>query len=202
MKKIILIASSIAMLTSCSTQSFLKRKYTKGVFIEKTSSAELVQKNELNHSKSLHQNNFNISPSSVTFTSNSSYSNSDIKPAISNQNNLSITALNSSSKKTTTPQKINLKSSTSNHFTSTKNISQLKNTINNNTQKNSLKPSDSDKIVWVILALIPILCLIAVYLHDGKTITNNFWITLILHIFLYLECIFALLVVLDVINLK
>jgi hypothetical protein len=202
MKKIILIASSIAMLTSCSTQSFLKRKYTKGFFIEKTSSPELVQKNELNHSKSLHQNNSNISPSSVAFTSNSSYSNSDIKPATSIQNNSSEIALNTSSKKSTIPQKINVKSSLPNHFTSTKNISQLKNTINNNTQKNSLKPSDSDKIVWVILAFIPILCLIAVYLHDGKTITNNFWITLILHIFLYLECIFALLVVLDVINLK
>jgi hypothetical protein len=201
MKKIILIASSIAMLTSCSTQSFLKRKYTKGFFIEKTSSPELVQKNELNHSKSLHQNNSNISPSSVAFTSNSSYSNSDIKPATSIQNNSSEIALNTSSKKSTIPQKINVKSSLPNHFTSTKNISQLKNIINNNAHKNSFKPSDSDKIVLVILSFIPILALIAIYLHDGKQITLNFWIDLLLHI-VVLYWLFALLVVLDIINLK
>jgi len=199
MKKIILIVSSIAMLTSCSTQSFLKRKYTKGFFIEKTSSPELVQKNELNYSKSLHQDNSNVTPSSVAFTTNYSYTNSDIKPAISNQNNSSITALNTSL--TISPKITKVKFSAPNHFTSTKNISQLKSTINNNAHKNSFKPSDSDRIIWVILSLFPILALIAIYLHDGKQITLNFWIDLLLH-FVFLYWLFALLVVLDVINLK
>jgi len=60
---------------------------------------------------------------------------------------------------------------------------------------------DTNLIVLVILSLFPILCLIAVFLHDGKSITLNFWIDLLLHITVIGEVIFALLVVLDVIDL-
>ena len=63
------------------------------------------------------------------------------------------------------------------------------------------KASDSDLIIQIILALFPILCLIAIYLHDGKSITLNFWIDLILHITVIGEIIFALLVVLDIVDL-
>ncbi|MBX3164609.1 MAG: hypothetical protein KF900_09010 [Bacteroidetes bacterium] len=55
-------------------------------------------------------------------------------------------------------------------------------------------------VVLVILSIFPILALIAVWLHDSKAITLNFWITLILH-FVALYWLFALLVVLDIINL-
>ncbi|MBC7425728.1 MAG: hypothetical protein H7321_04250 [Bacteroidia bacterium] len=60
--------------------------------------------------------------------------------------------------------------------------------------------SDANLILLVVLSLFPILCLIAVYLHDGD-ITTNFWITLLLH-FLLLYWLYALLVVLDVIDLS
>jgi hypothetical protein len=59
--------------------------------------------------------------------------------------------------------------------------------------------ADGNKILMIILSLFPILALIAIYMHDGS-ITLNFWIDLILH-FLLLYWLFALLVVLDVINL-
>jgi cobalamin biosynthesis Mg chelatase CobN len=62
------------------------------------------------------------------------------------------------------------------------------------------KASDSELIIMVILSLFPILALVAIWLHDGKTITLNFWIDLLLH-FLFIYWLFALLVVLDVINL-
>lgn len=62
------------------------------------------------------------------------------------------------------------------------------------------KAAEADLIVMVILSLFPILALVAIWLHDGKTITLNFWIDLILH-FVFLYWLFALLVVLDVINL-
>jgi hypothetical protein len=62
------------------------------------------------------------------------------------------------------------------------------------------KAADSNLIVMVILSLFPILALIAIWMHDGKTITLNFWIDLLLH-FIFLYWLFALLVVLDVINL-
>jgi hypothetical protein len=71
-------------------------------------------------------------------------------------------------------------------------------TLYQNQNKN--KDSDTELIVLVILAIFPILSLIAVYLKDGKKATVNFWITLILH-FLFFYWLFALLRVLDVINL-
>ncbi len=74
--------------------------------------------------------------------------------------------------------------------------------INKITHAKSKKVSDEDLIVWVILSLFPIACLFAIYLHDGKSITTNFWIDLILHITVWGECIFALLVVLDLIDLS
>ena len=60
--------------------------------------------------------------------------------------------------------------------------------------------ADTNKILLIILALFPILSLIAVYLHDGG-VTINFWITLLLHL-VFLYWLFALLVVLDVIDLR
>jgi hypothetical protein len=54
-------------------------------------------------------------------------------------------------------------------------------------------------VLLIILCFFPILSLIAVYIHDGG-ITLNFWITLLLH-FILLYWLFALLVVLDVIDL-
>ena len=59
---------------------------------------------------------------------------------------------------------------------------------------------DSNLIVMVILSLFPITALIAIWLHDGRSITLNFWIDLLLHFF-FLYWLLALLVVLDVINL-
>jgi hypothetical protein len=64
-------------------------------------------------------------------------------------------------------------------------------------KKSPNKTNDAPLILLVILALFPILSLIAVYLHQGE-INSHFWITLLLH-FLILYWLYALLVVLDVI---
>lgn len=61
--------------------------------------------------------------------------------------------------------------------------------------------TDDQTILLVILSLFPILALIAVYIKDGKKITTNFWVDLILHITLIGYAIFALLVVLDIFSL-
>ncbi|MDX2174377.1 MAG: YqaE/Pmp3 family membrane protein [Bacteroidota bacterium] len=62
--------------------------------------------------------------------------------------------------------------------------------------------SDVDLIILVILCLFPFINLIAIYLKDSKSVTLNFWITLILDCLFFLPgIIFALLVVLDVVNL-
>ncbi len=72
--------------------------------------------------------------------------------------------------------------------------------------KNSLIPakgsSDTNLIIMIILCLFIFINLIPVYLHDGKSITLNFWITLLLDFTFIGGIIFALLVVLDVVDLK
>ena len=60
---------------------------------------------------------------------------------------------------------------------------------------------DSNTILLIILAIIPILSLVAMYLKDGKQITLNFWVNLLLH-FIALWWLFGILVVLDVIDLS
>jgi hypothetical protein len=62
------------------------------------------------------------------------------------------------------------------------------------------KSTSANTIILVILSLFPILALIAIYIKDGNKVTLNFWIDLLLH-FIFLWWLFALLVVLDVINL-
>lgn len=68
------------------------------------------------------------------------------------------------------------------------------------TQK-AAKKGDTHIVLLVILALFPILCLIAVYLHDSG-ITLNFWITLLLHLTIIGAMIFAVLVVLDIVDVS
>lgn len=97
-----------------------------------------------------------------------------------------------------------IKTTDKNHFSSISHPAYVKknhsNAVASNHQKGK-KGGDTELIVLVILSLFPILCLIAIYLKDGKNITLNFWIDLILHFTLFGEIIFALLVVLDVVNL-
>ncbi|MCE9539465.1 MAG: hypothetical protein K8R85_09635, partial [Bacteroidetes bacterium] len=68
---------------------------------------------------------------------------------------------------------------------------------------NKLKANanDDQTILLVILSIFPILALIAIYIKDGKKITLNFWVDLILHLTFVGYIIFALLVVLDIVSL-
>jgi hypothetical protein len=97
-----------------------------------------------------------------------------------------------------------IKNTDKNHFSSISHPAYVKKNHSNavaSTHQKGKKGDDTELIVLVILSLFPILCLIAIYLKDGKNITLNFWIDLILHITLFGAIIFALLVVLDVVNL-
>lgn len=71
------------------------------------------------------------------------------------------------------------------------------------TAMNTQRTGDSSKVellIMVILCLFPFINLIPVYLHD-KGVTLNFWLTLILDFTLIGGVIFALLVILDIVNL-
>ncbi len=70
-------------------------------------------------------------------------------------------------------------------------------------KKTQAKPTfDTELLILVILSLFPILALIAIFMKEGKVITTNFWVDLVLHFTLIGYIIFALLVVLDIINLN
>jgi hypothetical protein len=64
----------------------------------------------------------------------------------------------------------------------------------------SKKADDTNTILLVILCLFWWLNLIAVFLHQGKKITNDFWITLVLDILVIFGIIYSILVVLDVLS--
>jgi hypothetical protein len=205
MKKNILFFILIVIgLSACNTAKdafVMKRKYTKGFYVAHQSkkNKSINNENEILKSESA---DFIQSKSSHTFEKD--VENQDIK-------DINFIASNSSVNSDLSV-KLNSKNAAEKEF---------KNSVINKTLKNvfvehkSIKSNrkskqidskrtsslSSDQIVQLILALFPILCLIAVYLKDGGKITNNFWITLVLHLTVYLECIFAVLVVLDIINL-
>lgn len=196
-------------LTSCSIQNtFIKRKYTKGIFIEKIADHPTVQKKLIKTEDNINQmvalsfekkdiDNLplnNLSTFHKTFDDKQYIAQSTIKNIKNNTSNfIKNKHILSSSSLYNAAKKIPLNN---NNKTFSQNISKTSIATANTA-------SDDDQIIQIILAILPILCLIAIYLHDGKTITTNFWIDLILHfLFLLPAVIFALLVVLDVINLK
>jgi len=70
-------------------------------------------------------------------------------------------------------------------------------------KKVQAKPTfDTQLLILVILSLFPFLALLAIFMKEGNNITTNFWVDLILHFTLIGYIIFALLVVLDIINLS
>lgn len=76
--------------------------------------------------------------------------------------------------------------------------------INNKSEskaKTTSGDSDTMTILLVILCIFPILALIAMFLHDGNSITLNFWVDLLLHLTVIGYIIFGILVVLDLVNL-
>lgn len=52
----------------------------------------------------------------------------------------------------------------------------------------------------VVMGFIPFVALVAVWIKDEKEITRNFWTTLLLHLFFF-YWLFAMLVILDMVNL-
>lgn len=73
--------------------------------------------------------------------------------------------------------------------------------IDKKINKAKAKAIDDQTILLVILSIFPILALIAIYIKDGKKITLNFWVDLLLHFTIIGYVIFALLVVLDIVSL-
>lgn len=202
----LLALAAIIFFTSCETSNVLvlKRKYTKGYYVDfgkkNNNKNSVVKENKANTDIATKENSeTNIEQEiaqeeTVNAPLTASADNKIVLPTTNNKINMFHTHV---SEQASSIENNNLKSAKK----ESKLISRINKKINKS--KSATKPSGSDSnlILLVILSLFPFFALLAMYLHDGKAITLNFWIDLLLHFTIVGYAIFALLVVFDIINL-
>lgn len=189
----VVIVSALAFSSCKNNMQLTKRHYTKGYYFHKSRSVEAPEVKEGVASTQSNKEK-KVVPIEMIHVSPSEQKELS-------QNNQPKVLVASSDKKINHPSKAHkVKDSKDKSLNETKTELQVQSKEKASKKKSS--DGDTDLIVQIILALFPILCLIAVYLHDGKSITLNFWIDLLLHLTVFLEVIFAILVVLDVVNLN
>ncbi|MFN8231483.1 MAG: hypothetical protein U0V03_11230 [Bacteroidia bacterium] len=194
MKKIIALLSITLFITSCSNKfSLQKRKYNKGFYFATSNS----KNNETNTGKIKASKLVTKTHDLGNVVSKSPEITENINEVSTNNFTTSNAAKKINRTKINTPAQNLLIANNTNNLVFGQNT--VKNLEYNKTK--SARASDTNLIVLIILSIFPILCLIAVFLKDGKNITLNFWIDLLLHLTAIGEIIFALLVVLDIVNL-
>lgn len=203
MKNLILLPLVAALfLSSCSSKlGIAKRKYTRGYYVSVTKGPSSDKTNP--KKKQLVTNNTKTSelaevknevyvPSAISsdLKSNSKFVTAPVLVKISSnttQQDKSNSRLNASVTKQIAGEKTSVKPLFSNKIVAAN-------------ASNSGGSVDTNTILLVILCLFWWLNLIAVYLHQGKKITTDFWITLILDLTIVLGVIYSILVVLDVLS--
>ncbi len=201
MKSKIYLLSFLALallISSCGTLSITQKRYSRGLNVDlfATKDAKPVEQKAKVATKKGSDNQTIIAENTVNST-----------PEIINNEVVTINEIAvTTESKTTVPQKPLVKAFKK--FRKAKKqptiISKQENTnsvTKQNHSNSTKKTNETSLIVLVILSLFPILCLIAVYLHDDG-VTTNFWIDLLLHLTFAGEIIYALLVVLDIIDLS
>lgn len=190
---------ALMLFLSCSKHPlFLKKRYSHGYRL-------LSGKNELKNKKITCEANTSCELSKAEIHSNLNAPSDEILSAVNSENTNKTIMDYFTAKKHDVFQNYASNSTQDLNSGTFKTVARLhieKKHNNSNAlfHQNKKNDSDTELIILVILSLFPILSLIAVYLKDGKKITVNFWVTLILH-FIFLYWLFALLRVLDVINL-
>lgn len=200
MKRILLITLIATIVgascTSTKNGMFNKRKYTKGFFVDTKGRAPKVKEGtQENVARTSAVKVMNSVPVQVVSASSSE------APVLTAE------AANTDHKTTAQSQKKSGFAYTTNHSQpvgaqAKAPFKELKMSAKAIKTFKGAKGSDTDTIILVILCLFPFINLIAIFLKDNKAITLNFWVTLILDILFFLPgIIFALLVVLDIVNL-
>lgn len=204
MKNLLLLLTIIGIgLTSCNGKyTIAKRKYNKGFYVSRSNGNHTKPAVAISANSLKVNNNESIAKEVVTTQNKNFDENANAivtitppilsKPLI-NQNNEAFVITKKQSNTTITSSAANIKSPL-------QSIQPIK--MNKNNLYASKKGGDDNLILWIILCFLWWLNLIAVYLHDGKDITLNFWITLILDFTFIGGVIFSLLVVLDVVDLR
>lgn len=192
----LILVAAIVFFSACSSKfNLTKRKYTKGYYfsISNNVSSNKMEEKEIpvsncSHKKDvvLNKNETSINDLKKSFELNKPILN-HFEVNSNHQLNISNFALVSANHTNIKITRLPVK-----HLS---NINPKKQNKNNQT-------TDTDLVVQIILSLFPIICLIAVYLHDNKTITLNFFVDLLLHLTFIGAIVFALLVVLDIVDLK
>ncbi|MGZ3866206.1 MAG: YqaE/Pmp3 family membrane protein [Bacteroidia bacterium] len=194
-KKIISLLTVAILISSCGNQlSILKRHYNKGFYVEAGKQAHYSDKvkSDLKEKKEKH-----TEPVTLSFTDEKK---EEVKQTLE--------AINTIAAQKETRK--NFQSQLKKH----RNLGaepkpvvikpQLKNDRFFFSFKESRSASsDTNRIILIILCLFPFINLIAVFLKDGSKITLNFLVCLLLDLLFFLPgIIFALLVVLDMVNLN
>jgi nitrous oxide reductase len=203
MKKIGSILSVVVLvgilLSSCASQKnglAIKRKYNKGYYIAH---------NHKKNNESVKENNTD-KVVKVTESKKLNVVEAELPPvktilSVVNSENLPVAKAEKINEVKHNTVIIDSKNATASTVTEkTKTVHKEVN-IEKKSAKSSSGSSDSQLILLVILSLFPFLALLAMYLKDGKQVTLNFWVDLILHLTFIGYIIFALLVVFDVVNL-
>jgi hypothetical protein len=196
--KFILPLIAIILLSSCANKfSLQKRRYNKGFYLDLGSNHSSPKKNNLRPAAHLE--------SKKTELAVNKNDESSLKIAEQSEAAISIASFEKTSVKKSGPAIASSKPASEKAVASAQKIQKERRTFKSlplsviKGKEAHKGKANANKILLIILSLFPILALIAIYLHDGS-ITLNFWIDLILH-FLLLYWLFALLVVVDAINL-
>jgi len=193
MKNLLFLISAVAIIaSSCSSKiGISKRKYGKGYYVSVSHKPKSVN-NTQNIKQSVKlipeavaQVRVNKSEEIPVITEKQAFNQLPIK---TNQKNIK------NSDKTTQASATKISHIQNNTLVSTLSTASL------NKLNSSNKAEDTNTILLVILCLFWWLNLIAVYLHQGKKITTDFWITLILDLTIILGVVYSILVVLDVLS--
>lgn len=188
MKKLISILAAAILVSSCgSKMTLLKRHYTKGFYVHASSRVE-TPKTYASHAKKKVEI---LKPTLINLSAEAkapelSASVRPVRPA---------TAFDKRAARTTFDANIAVLQKDLPAFGAKKQL------VRQAVLKQAKGGGDTHIVLLVILSLFPILALVAVYLKDGKQVTMNFWVDLILHITIIGYAIFALLVVFDIVNL-
>jgi uncharacterized membrane protein YqaE (UPF0057 family) len=194
--KITLLLAVVIFLCSCGTKfSLQKRRYNKGFYVAKSHSNS-NKKDELKSSAKFTSSIPEIKSQTVI---QSSQPKTELPKEIIRITNLEKIAYNSTQAATKNQTK-------SKGFASSAKKIIFRDVEFRNMERVNLGSvkKDSSKVnlvLMVILCLFPFINLIPVYLHDDD-VTLNFWLTLILDFLWIPGVVFAILVVLDVVDLR
>jgi hypothetical protein len=198
MKNLLLLFSVAAIFaSSCSSKiGIAKRKYGKGYYVSVSHKPKSVEGNKQNSAKLSKPAPETVAQVKVNKTEEVQLAQ-ELKPIVAKvpENKMNLKASKTGSKNVS----VQASASKSNNF-KTNAIVKALSAVAIKKGSASKKADDTNTILLVILCLFWWLNLLAVFMHQGKKITNDFWITLILDFLFIVGIIYSILVVLDVLS--